>query len=349
VSDRSFLRHQAAYVALAVGCGSFTAALVRLVVGPGAARGESILAEKVEYLTQSERRIDLIAVGSSYTYRSFDPKSFDGELRTRGIETTSYNFAAPGTYGFEVHHYLVDLLSQLQPTQRPRTVAVELFPVDPPHVMTVMPQNHLTARAIEYHDLATTWVNVAALARAPMPWDERAAAGIEHLVHFAHRAGNVGAISTLGRTPKRRLLAATSTGGFNEELNGEHAHKTDYDVATHTKTLASLREELARAIQRGPALSASEDWFRREQVRQLRETGVDVLFVVPPMLWSVSASMHVACVSGSLPAPCVSLGDPDEYPALFAFDNRYDAGHLNDAGARLYSGALARKVADALH
>jgi hypothetical protein len=44
------------------------------------------------------------------------------------------------------------------------------------------------------------------------------------------------------------------------------------------------------------------------------------------------------------PERSIDMGDPDRYPEFHQMGYHFDKGHLNDAGARLYTLELAKQV-----
>ena len=79
------------------------------------------------------------------------------------------------------------------------------------------------------------------------------------------------------------------------------------------------------------------------RVTGLRKTfGARLVLVAPPTVGPAFAPLPG---TGHL---FLDFSDPERYPELFAVGHRFDRGHLNHAGALLYSRLLARELVRAL-
>lgn len=74
-----------------------------------------------------------------------------------------------------------------------------------------------------------------------------------------------------------------------------------------------------------------------------RQKGVRLRFLLPP-LW-LDRGEDLLALAHALPDTAViALCDPDTFPAFYRPEHMFDAGHLNDRGARLFTIALARSL-----
>ena len=74
-------------------------------------------------------------------------------------------------------------------------------------------------------------------------------------------------------------------------------------------------------------------------VRRIRSTGARPVLVVPPCLDARAELISFA--RDRVDADVVAFNDPERFPILYDPANRFDAGHLNHAGAMVFSKLLA--------
>lgn len=84
----------------------------------------------------------------------------------------------------------------------------------------------------------------------------------------------------------------------------------------------------------------------RALLEKARHRGVRLRFVIPP-LW-IDRGEDLIALAAELPdRSVIALCHPDSFPAFYRPENMFDAGHLNDHGARLFTVELARAIAPA--
>jgi hypothetical protein len=94
---------------------------------------------------------------------------------------------------------------------------------------------------------------------------------------------------------------------------------------------------------RVPTPAPADGAFLRAQAARLRRAGIEPIYVVPPVPWATPELFSV--FSESDDPIVVALNSPVDFPALFALEHRYDAIHVNRAGAAEVSRALAARLA----
>ncbi len=309
--------------------------------------GDSLLARKTVFLARGAGRYEVLVAGSSYVYRSFIPTVFDAKLHEAGHDLRSYNFSAPGTYAFEVSHYLDALLRAMDRGRRPRYIIVEVNTVLAPYIVGVMPENRLTTRMIEYHDLGTTLLNLQTLGRSPFHVRQKAAMSAEHLLHLGYRFANVGLVPSLAgaraMTQNERDIVETRA-GYAPEYDGRYAQHKDFRAGDYGRQLDffATRFRQIRAGTRAEKFAPADLYFVQRFFSRLQQFDVEILFLIPPNLYQPQLVFAGPQAAAPLFAGRVlNLGDPDRFPLLYRFENRYDTGHLNHRGAQVFSEALA--------
>lgn len=330
-------------VALALASFAATCLVMRLPLPARALAPSSVLAAKLDWLGQANLYIDVVFVGSSYTYRGVEAAQIDRELKQRDLPLKSFNLGAPGTYGFELHHYAMGL-RDLPATKRPSLAVLELFPLTAPYVMTVMRDNSLNARTVEYHDASTTINNLTILWASDYPFLRKWEATWSHLLHFGYRFANVGALGALLSSGGDRALSSQlkEQQGFPRAFHGQRAHKQGFNPLAYRRDLQAYTRAFNACRSQGECGKVFEaDWaFRLRAARALSTSGVAVAFMVPPVPYPSLLGYRMLCKRPGAP-PCIELNSPDAYPELFSSDSRYDLGHLNDHGARALAPILA--------
>lgn len=328
-----------------------TSLSLRSQIGPEQAAPDSEMAAKLSWLTRQAHRYEVVFAGSSYTYRGVDPRRVDSGLSARFEAVHSYNYAAAGTYGFETAFYATQL-GDLPRPKRPRVLVMELYSLTAPYVIGVMPDNALSGRMIEYHDARTTLENLRVLAASRLAMADKIGIAGTHLLHFAYRIGNVGLAAQLlfGGERSQTSRRVGRFGGFPASFHGRRHHRRGFSQPDYEEELRSyqrMQDACSRSGQCGEMLE--EDWaFRLRTATYLRGRGIDVVFMLPPVPYLGVLPYRAFCQRSTSP-PCIDLSDLALHPELFAFDNRYDRGHLNDRGASRMSAALADALLELAH
>ena len=96
----------AAFTAVTLGVGA------TLPAGGDLSRGEV----KFERYRELAGEADVVFLGSSRTFRGFDPALFDSECERLGLTTASYNFGVHGAFGLDIVHFLERLVAHYERT-----------------------------------------------------------------------------------------------------------------------------------------------------------------------------------------------------------------------------------------
>lgn len=112
-------------------------------------------------------------------------------------------------------------------------------------------------------------------------------------------------------------------------------------------TLAAARRAtgIRRLYDRAAHAAVSPVHLRRLNalLDQARQRGVQLRFVLPP-LWLDRGEDLLALAQALPDTAVIALCHPDTFPAFYRPDHMFDAGHLNDQGARLFTIALAKAL-----
>lgn len=327
----------------ALGAAAFaaTAALVRAAVPwPG----EGALGARWETYRAHAAEIQLVAVGSSHVARGFDPAVFDAEMARLGHPLRSYVLAADNMQPVEADFVL--RRAAAQPHAALRFAVIELLQFAP---RGMLKDHAFTDRAIHWHDGVSLRGALRRVLASGEPRGEKARLAWLHVQHAGWRFSGLGRIDRIASrwwTPEDPLDRAVAAAGGFEALDDRPDAAAERVrmrfLATADAYLASLEEIDVRNRVPAPA-PAVDAALLREQVAWLRRAGIEPVYVIPPIPSATPA------LRGIFTAPddplVLAMNAPGEFPTLFAVEHRYDAAHVNRAGAAELSRIVAQRIA----
>lgn len=342
---RGRLARSAALVALSVASFAIACALLRPLLpgGGGLERTETKLAH---YAGRSDE-FDTLFLGSSRTFRGFDPEVFDRVASELGVPTRSFNFGIPGNRAVEIQHLLGRIVA-LEPG------GVRFVLVDPEGLSAMPDTRNIRARSvIDWHDPGTT-----AIVTKYVLESDRGARDKTRLLYFhwsscALNLTNVGSgvgwlDPWLGRAPAAEFVLETvGERGDGYTPLGEEGSELGrrgrrFKSKRVDEYLARLEEFRAEAPLEGEPSAAAVALYERIE-RRASELGATTIFVTQPALYLQHDLIRAH--RGGAVRRLLRYDDPDLHPDLYAPENRYDDTHLNEAGARLFTERLARDFA----
>lgn len=300
---------------------------------------------KYQYFARHKDEFDAVFLGTSRVYREFMPTVFDRALERRGHQLKSFNFGLRAMRHPEMR-FTVDWILRRKP-ERLKWMFIELTPeiIDAAGVR-LHEESPFSARVINWHDAAITWMLCRAVLASDLPFSEKIGAIRSHLHQFAYKFTNMG----VGLSVAGHLL------GYDRS-----APPPDYRTTGYVPFLAEgdpklmisneiflgqpevLGDELRRLKERLPAttpdpyLMASLRWV----VDRIRSAGAEPVFVILPPRWEPGVEMFDEEHTFGLPV-VFAYDDPDRYPEFYALENLFNINHLNENGARILSRTFAR-------
>ncbi len=291
----------------------------------------SSLGRKWQYLSEKGAQYSLLFVGSSRVAHHFIPGQFDAALKEQGHDVKSFNFGQDGMFPPESLYVLRKLLTKTH--VRPRWVLIDLMEFTP-----VLAKNEYSERAIGWHDLHHTTRTLQTIWSGPDSFSTSLRESVYHAGLLARRTIGVGR----GQDPLQLRLklvqprkpAVISGGGYEpldaRPLAGAQKDKFDTGLAGLQKTSkqvgmpAAFRAELEQII------------------AVVRAHGAEPVFVVAPVANSEQRYKDWP------PAGVAqfSYDHPETYPTLYLPEQRYDAEHLDSAGATEFTRTFAAEFSD---
>lgn len=353
-----------------LGFGATAAALRPLVPWPE----EYGLAAKVRWWEARADEHDLVFVGSSRVFRAFDPRVFEAELATRGVEVSAFNFGVGGVRPFEMDMLLRALLER-RPAKL-RWVLYEGGPMDPRFEPT---DDVESSRTVFWHTPVETWNVLHSVACWPFeasdakawreqhPWIGPAldASGVLepawradlarrhlqvlgwNLANFGQGRAMLGAAlgEELARTRRRMLSPAELEAARGFVAFEDNADPEDLErhrlLQANPALFAQRVREVTEGNQRFPELATLNLTALEEQERIVREAGAQLAYVVLPD--RLPRPDRRALEQAGKIAQVLDFNQPELWPQFFTLESRFDAGHLSRAGAIEFSRVLARE------
>jgi hypothetical protein len=323
----------------------FVAACAFLTRAVAPAPADSVL--RADWLRANGARFDTVFIGSSRTVRQIVPTMFDGTMAEAGRPTHSFNLGSAGMRAPE-DAFVLD--RALDGRREPlRFLVVECNPVR----LGIPEQDRGTMRAVYWHDgprVRTLWNRV--WARPSLEPDGRSGIGLvsrhlaefaDHVRHWAWNASRMGRASDLLDRRLRVDAPALAAPGLGPDGDGYDPGRARREM--NAEEIAEYERQLAEEVARGKPdhCADTESQAELQRKRALAERfGARLVLIAPPTAGAAFAPLPD---SGLL---FLDFSHPDRYPELFVAEHRFDRGHLNHAGALLYSRLLALELARAL-
>lgn len=293
--------------------------------------------EKFAHFAAHKDEYDTLFIGSSRTFRQILPSIFDPLMAAGGQPTHSFNFGMDGMFSPE-DAYVAEKIFALRP-QKLRRVFIEVsgFNTD----FAAQPAE--TRRALHWHDFHRTallcrdiipsakWVKIRNPARWARAWS--------HVRLFSIRALHLGEGTRL-LNPWRGIPPREPQWVMGTACDGAVPYAAETEYAGENREGFDRDMEVLRAGQaKFSKLSPAPLQSIREIIGRVRALGAEpVLFIAPVAL------TRIGTPAGQVAVPILDFTDPHRWPALFDPANRYDRGHLNSPGARLFSRLFAEQV-----
>ncbi len=293
------------------------------------------IAAKYAHFKQHKDEYDLIFIGPSFVLRSIDPVRFDARMRAAGYEVKSFNFGIPGMR-FHEGRVLLDRILALDPA-RLKWVITDITALE---VETVHDENWLSLRTAWWHGLGATRDVCLAVLSEDEPLGVRIHEVYGHVLHMLLKGFHVGLARRMLLDPP--VLAAVKNEGF-ESLEDHYEDVSPEDRARHRafmegieqyeKDVNQLEKNWGQYEERvaGAAAPAWAVRAVREDVASLRGAGIEPLYMLAPGLRMKAPALWLYRY-GHIPE-LFAYNHPQRFSELYQKDMRYDATHVNAAGA----------------
>jgi hypothetical protein len=311
---------------------------------------------KHEVFLRQQDDYDLVFVGSSRVFRSFDAVMFDREVAREGERIRSFNFGLAGMRLPEIRYTAHWILDQ-QPAKL-RWLLIELSS----HVIDVHgePLHELSPfsrRVIHWHSPRITFGLCRAILGSSRQWAVKAVSSWSHLHHMGYRSSQAG----LGIPAVRALLGKDQPGPRDpleawqlEVIEREQGHisldeQAVLDRETRRRHRLFLREQdssftivenLEERGTAGPPEPLLLDALLQLE-RELVERGVVPIFVVCPPVHDLEVARFSQRRTFGLET-VFAYQDPARNAEFYDVGFLFDSNHLNADGSHVLTRKLAR-------
>lgn len=303
---------------------------------------------KIQNLEKSGKYPEVVFIGSSRVYRQIDPALFDNLYFSQDSTGFSYNLGAPATFCPQTY-YLYENFLESEVSKNCKVVFFELLPV------TGIEEKLL------HQERSTYWLNaseyfflIKSISGNPLKtfsdkfyeWQTYTSSYIESILGLGHFRDEV-----LDWNYYSSELCGPELNGFyalDDELN---RNKSDAlkkrKKELNMDNLARLKNQAVRIHKSKDLLTPHQvDHTNIDRVNQLialsANKGISIVFFISPRMVSQELLALAQQVKG---APVIDLSNPTEFPEFYEYRYLFDNGHLNKAGAIIYTEALFKKYA----
>jgi hypothetical protein len=312
-----------------------------------------IVGDKIEHLARHGDDFDVIFIGSSHIQGQVMPSVFDEVAARGGVRVKSFNAGVAGMFSPEDGYVLEQILKR--PHRHLRWIFFELS-----HVRTSL-ERAGTARFVYYHDwprlsliVRRLWQEAAQastqLARNPSAgfaqrwniWSAMADITAGHVRQWLARAVNLGRATDLltqwSRERTRDRDRGKSLGQNGDGWMSAFGVPQLMPAGPRAVYMAAYNERLAKPVTEERNDPISQLALRR-LITTVRQCGAVPIFVIPP---TTEAGHFYPPLELEKELAILDFSDVRKYPELYNPDHRIDLDHLNTAGAKIFSEALAR-------
>ena len=292
------------------------------------------LSQKWHHLSEYGGQYSLVFIGSSRVANHFIPEQFDAAMRQQGHEVKSFNFGQGGMYPPESLYVLRKMLEHT-PT-KPRWVLIDIT-----QFTIGVKGSEDSEREIRWHDFHHTWLTLGYLWSAPpddkTPTIKKLDSTAYHLSQCAERTLGIGRLQEELRARlelvKAKKPAAIKDGGF---VGLKPRAMSEEQIGFFKSGLAILNR---------PSVQTEMRKQYRDELIEIaafvRKHGAVPVFVDAPFN-SPTRSFKDWPPDG---VTQFSYSNPAAYPSLFQQEQRYDASHLDEDGAKEFTRIFATEFA----
>jgi hypothetical protein len=294
--------------------------------------------QKWAYFRAHKDRYDIVFLGSSRFYRQIISRQFDESVKAAsGREFRSFNFGLDAMWPPESSFMLRELLS-LKP-KRLRWVFIEVM-----EVVTRLDDRNISTRRMAYwHDWRHTWMACRAISGGKVTIGEKCRLYSGHLAIYFRERSNQGRgaewlheVFGMDKGKSRDRW----TGGKSKDVEGYLGRDKPFEGPERERYDRFLaKAKTSPPLPVVPISDALREALDR-MIAEVRAAGAEPILVVSPSLFP---NENFA----SLPENVAvwSFRGANEYPGLYDPMHHFDTGHLNTAGARIFTDLLSARFA----
>lgn len=302
--------------------------------------GEQIADVKLSAFAERMDEYDVLVLGSSQSYRGFDPSVFDRHTREAGLETCTFNLGIPGT-GLAEAHGLLRRVADLEPANL-RWVLIEAE-----RIIAVGEEDgaFLTRKSIALHDLETTALVWPYLGQVDRPTSKRWTARLGSLLSLGYRFAGVGRgipwieeTIGMGVTEEQRedWLGPLENGYQSlEDAEGEGIANRRRDFLERRGRYETLMKRLySKPTPSGRPDATALPFFARIE-RLVQSMGAQPIFFTIRRGF-IDGDLDALARDGEIEV-VLSFDDAQRHPELYDVELTFDGMHFNRYGSTVFT------------
>jgi len=308
--------------------------------------GNPTYQNKFTFFSENINSYNAAVFGSSRMFCHFIPNLFDSLLENQNLNT--FNLAIPASYNPETYYLYEKFLETIKPNQI-KYAFIELQPVK-----EIAEENMNTERIFYWLNLKYFLFSYRYIQNSNLISNKTELLTILRksffykLIHFSYSKNFF--------SKKQTLNYFSETEGFSslEKLLGDNPD--NLNIIKRRQTFLSDTSSIKTKIAATKVeLNTSQfEYYKNEihlqKLLEIIETskqkGVDVIFIIPPRS---SQYEELYALKHYLPKiNVVDISNAEQYPLLYQSKYSFDLGHLNNAGAILFTEYVAQEIKNIL-
>lgn len=309
--------------------------------------GNQMLTEKYIDLKQNHLECNTLFIGSSKTYRGVVPSLFDS-LAFRKEKIRSYNLGVPAMSAVEAYHVIEHILNDKDLSLK--WILVELTATQPGPGLLRKPRGEYFLNFRNYAFAVKSVSQSHQNKRGKV-------SGIGHYtINFAERLSLFGLVQEYRYNvtdfdyDRMERFQYHDRGFLSYEREIKHTI-TPNQIRLGKKHLNMLKDTtviLRKIIPVPPATSAKPGQVHLKKINDLinqgKTKGVTIIFYTMQSRRKNNNYIEIQSLMAGIDEPHkLDIGHNKQYPALFYSENLYNAEHLNEQGARIFTNYLAKE------
>lgn len=302
--------------------------------------GNIQLNTKVQYLKEEKVDPKAYFIGSSNTLRHVIPHTFNKLI---GKDSSyAFNLGVDGVLPPQSLHVLENLLEEDQ------TIDYIFFEING---FDYLPEHYfIPTRTKYYYKFSELWMSYRYLLAGNFRLKVKLGMTVKYMIAYLENAFKIGMRTDFIKFVYGKNVFGDDFLGKNKDgyypLRGTHTkdegvkqrlpaymQQLNKDFTTVYKTIERIDKVKYNTYLREVLLA---------QMELAKAKKVKIIFLLNPVKCEFHEAADIVALFYSLPeANRIDLANPLTYPEFYQLENRWDEGHLNDAGAKIYTQKLA--------
>ena len=303
--------------------------------------GNPTYSSKLRTFEANSDKFNAVAFGSSRIYRQLNPILLDSLLGNYSFST--YNLASAGCYNPESYFQYENFIESLETGE----IKYAFLEIQPLH--TFGRSNEKTTRGSYWNNLSFLNYSIKYILHSDSK--TKVASIKSYISSFIFRLFDY---SIILNSFNRNVFEQGSNGFFSLE-DQMKVNTSYYNRAKEFQsdtTILNARIESAAQIASIKKSNIEVNDIHYKSLLRLIDTsdrnGIHLFLIIPPRLSSSTYKALIPICNALPDSNVIELAEYPKYKELYLVKNTFDAGHLNDEGADIFTSALAREVNEIL-